>query len=808
MDVEQQLRRSMILRDQIKELLDRDNNVNAPTLLALRYQYKDLLQQILLENISFAMKHRVDMQLWNHGFYCHIAKLKKKGRALEVENTESREDKAKVQQALASVRYQLLNFAQSSIAFYVQFIRELVSQYGIQDKNILNSSRSLEEIRSATATTDEQEQCIECCQRSLLFVGDLLRYEAEVHSNMNDKLDAASAYYKQALRLHPTNGMPHNQLAIIATHKEDFLGACYGYIRAMYSRDPAPRAALNLQTLFSSIIKRDPRKQSQDEDGKRTLNSITWLLGNLLTNCQWDQVDFEDARSETMDALSQFLAEYKSITPNMPANLLLQVVCAFLHAIQSSRNIEDSGFDQGATPRMAKTRSIVLLLDLLLVLSNGVILLQNRATYENVVGSLKILTNWLRGHPEIWLHVSETNSIPPFVASHSAWETVASVLNKISTAGNSTAIDENIEAAPEYGQPGLLLEDEELIGCTLVMVPDNLEPISGTSDFNNEIRARCLIGFGLWASSIHVNDRERLLYVERLESARELQAFGMPSRDGVNWHFSGTRPQHFSEQDTHGLMFLSAEASSFVPTNSPHELHIDISASHDNRTREVDSSLPNLESDSDEIEDEVIVFAGNSGQEQSAINQLEQDTQVEVPSSTRPEDPSLLEATPALPLQNKSESIDEISSLLSTNWNVSVVEGSTNESYATHSRSMSAESDQSGVWGTGTGFSQTSEDNVRSPVTAWSGGLRDGDMAMSKAQEAWSRFAKSPDTNSPWGQDFSGIQGWPVNLGAEPEASLLSYAPNTTTNGPEIPSPNDTMSVNATTPHLPSKDTH
>lgn len=34
---------------------------------------------------------------------------------------------------------------------------------------------------------------------------------------------------------------------------------------------------------------------------------------------------------------------------------------------------------------------------------------------------------------------------------------------------------------------------------------------------------RCLIGFGLWASSIHVNDRERLLYVERLESARELQ---------------------------------------------------------------------------------------------------------------------------------------------------------------------------------------------------------------------------------------------------------------------------------------------
>lgn len=64
----------------------------------------------------------------------------------------------------------------------------------------------------------------------------------------------------------------------------------YGYIRAMYSRDPAPRAALNLQTLFSSIIKKDPRKQSQDEDGKRTLNSITWLLGNVLTNCQWDQV--------------------------------------------------------------------------------------------------------------------------------------------------------------------------------------------------------------------------------------------------------------------------------------------------------------------------------------------------------------------------------------------------------------------------------------------------------------------------------------------------------------------------------------
>lgn len=49
-------------------------------------------------------------------------------------------------------------------------------------------------------------------------------------------------------------------------------------------------------------------------------------------------------------------------------------------------------------------------------------------------------------------------------------ETVASVLNKISTAGNSTAIDENIEAAPEYGQPGLLLEDEELVSVYITCI--------------------------------------------------------------------------------------------------------------------------------------------------------------------------------------------------------------------------------------------------------------------------------------------------------------------------------------------------
>ena len=58
----------------------------------------------------------------------------------------------------------------------------------------------------------------------------------------------------KALKLDPTIGVPHNQLAILATYGGRYAVAAYRYIRALYSRTPAPKAAENLAKLFTTVV--------------------------------------------------------------------------------------------------------------------------------------------------------------------------------------------------------------------------------------------------------------------------------------------------------------------------------------------------------------------------------------------------------------------------------------------------------------------------------------------------------------------------------------------------------------------------
>ncbi|KAJ3051455.1 hypothetical protein HK102_012071, partial [Quaeritorhiza haematococci] len=70
--------------------------------------------------------------------------------------------------------------------------------------------------------------------KSVVFLGDLARYGA-MYVNEGEggegggQWDLAQSLYRKAIRLNPDRGKPYSQLAIIATHRGDYLDTVYWY---------------------------------------------------------------------------------------------------------------------------------------------------------------------------------------------------------------------------------------------------------------------------------------------------------------------------------------------------------------------------------------------------------------------------------------------------------------------------------------------------------------------------------------------------------------------------------------------------
>ena len=87
------------------------------------------------------------------------------------------------------------------------------------------------------------------CYRCYIFLGDLTRYIRDNGGNSTEWMTAAK-YYNRALRLFPTNGNPHNQLAVLATYVNDDFNAMYHYFRSIAAANPFPTSKENLAVMF------------------------------------------------------------------------------------------------------------------------------------------------------------------------------------------------------------------------------------------------------------------------------------------------------------------------------------------------------------------------------------------------------------------------------------------------------------------------------------------------------------------------------------------------------------------------------
>lgn len=74
-----------------------------------------------------------------------------------------------------------------------------------------------------------------CCHRFFVYLGDLKRYHRDIiaDNKTSELWRDSELYYRNALKILPSNGHPLNQIAVIRTTDSNDFEALYYYARAL-----------------------------------------------------------------------------------------------------------------------------------------------------------------------------------------------------------------------------------------------------------------------------------------------------------------------------------------------------------------------------------------------------------------------------------------------------------------------------------------------------------------------------------------------------------------------------------------------
>ena len=190
---------------------------------------RERYESLLFLDRSFAASKDAEQNLWKTCFYKRIAEFRKR---IQKYASAARADPA-ARDHCAKIAASFRAFLEESVTFYQSLLRKFQAQSLLQ---LGNKSSDNAAVQSAAR----------CC----IFLGDLARY-AELHSATQKKdWSAADKHYKNALTLLPTNGNPHNQLAVLATYQDSECVAVYHYCRSLMVAQPFVTARENLKLLF------------------------------------------------------------------------------------------------------------------------------------------------------------------------------------------------------------------------------------------------------------------------------------------------------------------------------------------------------------------------------------------------------------------------------------------------------------------------------------------------------------------------------------------------------------------------------
>jgi len=200
--------------------------------LQLRQRLRDICEHILLSG-ECDLARKAEEYLWRKAFYDIIHKMKQDKR--NIVNDPS------MHSVLSSHLY-------SAIGYYHCILVRLRNRYNLALHGALDwiGVPSLQEHHDVSP--DQADWAFKACQRCLIYLGDISRYQADITAEPNYQL--SERYYNLAILLNPEYGMPHNQIGTLKQTQSEYCEAAYHYMRCVVSSATFEGADENLKRVL------------------------------------------------------------------------------------------------------------------------------------------------------------------------------------------------------------------------------------------------------------------------------------------------------------------------------------------------------------------------------------------------------------------------------------------------------------------------------------------------------------------------------------------------------------------------------
>lgn len=240
-------------------------------IMDIRLHLQVCYKQLLVTDIRICQEKNIEGNLWKTLYYVIIEKLRE---------YISREPGLK-DRSLAT----LMMLVEEGHKYLQDLLEALQREYNFTLEEHLEEGGT-----SNSVTRGRVRLALMSAQKILLSLGDLARYREQYNSTPNYAL--AKKWYQMALQVHPRNGRPFNQLAIIAVNQKRPLDVVYYYVRSLTASNPFMSARDSLVSMFDDIRKKYQAVQRSEPDqdiGRR--NEGRALSGEGLRQEIWIRPD-------------------------------------------------------------------------------------------------------------------------------------------------------------------------------------------------------------------------------------------------------------------------------------------------------------------------------------------------------------------------------------------------------------------------------------------------------------------------------------------------------------------------------------
>ncbi|XP_055321817.1 telomerase-binding protein EST1A isoform X2 [Sitodiplosis mosellana] len=206
---------------------------------AVRKGIKEIFAELLRHEMKFCRQNNVEQHFWKL-LYHNLIESARRLASDKSNNDRSMRD---------SYRQLCLHLIADGKELFQEILRLLTQTYGFQLEQYMGveSGKNLKGLKYISLAVVSVQKCCIC-------LGDLLRYQALV--NESSKFEGASEWYSKAYQLIPSNGMPSNQLAILALYNKKKFDAIFYHMRSLNASNPIKSAKESLVILFDELRKK------------------------------------------------------------------------------------------------------------------------------------------------------------------------------------------------------------------------------------------------------------------------------------------------------------------------------------------------------------------------------------------------------------------------------------------------------------------------------------------------------------------------------------------------------------------------